>query len=194
MLTFPDTELLDRVAAGDEAAFSLLFARFRDQLFAYLNKVTKSREVAEEVVLDVFVKIWRGRAALTSVNNFEAFLITVARNCAIDFLRRAQRDKVLQEQLRHAMPPVTADAADGGIIREHTRTAILAAVAELSPQRKMVFLLSREQGLSYEEIAARMDISAKTVANHLSSALQFIRDRLRIDDGAVSLLLLCCLR
>lgn len=182
------------VAAGDEAAFNLLFARYRNQLFAYLHKVTKSREVAEEVVLDVFVRIWRGRTALSSVNHFEAFLITVARNCAIDFLRRARRDKRLREQLWNSMPATTADQADGDIIREHTRTAILAAINDLSPQRKMVFLLSREQNLSYEEIASHMNISAKTVANHLSAALQLIRNRLNLDDGAIRLLLFFCLR
>lgn len=194
MHTSSDTQLLELVAAGNEAAFNLLFARYRDQLFTYLCKVTKSREVAEEVVLDVFVKIWRGRAALTSVNNFEAFLITVARNGAIDFLRRARRDKRLQEQLWNSMPVKTADQADGDIIREHTRSAILAAINDLSPQRKMVFLLSREQHLSYEEIASHMNISAKTVANHLSAALQLIRNRLSLDDGAIRLLLFFCLR
>lgn len=191
MHTPSDTELLQLIANSDEAAFNLLFARYRNQMFNYLLKVTRLREVAEEVVLDVFLKIWNGREALRQVNNFEAFLITVARNHAIDFLRRAQKSQGLQQQIRDAMEQLPApEQADHQVISNHTRAAIAAAVNELSPQRKMVFLLSREQGLTYEEIAARMGITPKTVANHLSASLQHIRDHLNIDKGAAGLLLL----
>jgi RNA polymerase sigma-70 factor (ECF subfamily) len=75
-----DTELLEQVAVANETAFNLLFARYRDQLFTHLSKITKSRKVAEEVVVDVFLKIWNGRAALLEINHFEVFLVTVARN------------------------------------------------------------------------------------------------------------------
>ncbi len=82
---YPDKELLLKIAEGDQVAFSVLFEQYRNQLFTYLLKITKSAETSEEIVLDVFLKIWHGKEAIVEIENIEAFLFRVAHNKAIDF-------------------------------------------------------------------------------------------------------------
>src|SRR5690625_5093945 len=115
-LIYNDRQLLQRIAEGNQKAFDLLFERYRDRLFHYLFKITKSRETAEEMVLDVFVKIWQ-KKTLTEVDHFEAFLFRVARNKAVDYLRSVQRDKRRRAVLWNALQEREAtETADGNIL------------------------------------------------------------------------------
>lgn len=181
-----DQELLEQIAASDQKAFDLLFGRYRNRLFSYLLKVTKSRETAEEIVLDVFLKIWQGRSLLNEIDNFEAFLFRIARNKALDFLRWTQKRQTAQIELWNRMQEDSiAESADNKLLLRHTEEAIQYAVKQLSPQRKMVFQLSREHGLTYEQIAERMHISSHTVRNHLAASLQFIRSHLATNGNAL---------
>lgn len=173
-----DEQLLQLVGDGDEKAFNQLFERYRDKLFSYLVKISKSKETAEELVLDAFVKIWTARAILPEINNFEAFIFRVAHNRAIDFLREAQRSRNAQAAIREAMLQLQSAGADERLLKAETEQRITDAVNQLSPQRQEVFRLSREQYLSYDEIAEKMQLSRLTVRNHLSAALRFIRDHL----------------
>ncbi|MFT4093693.1 MAG: RNA polymerase sigma-70 factor [Niabella sp.] len=187
----PDEALLSLIAQGDEKAFATLFERYRNTLYNYLIKITKTKETAEEMVLDVFLKIWTAKAALEEISHFEAFLFRVAHNQAIDFLRQSQRSKQAQAVIWADMQYLRAAMADEKLLKADTEQAIKEAVSQLSPQRQEVFRLSREEYLSYDEIAERLQLSRFTVRNHLSAALQFIRSHL--DNGpelAVLLVLL----
>ena len=177
-----DEQLLPLIAAGSEKAFALLFERYRDRLYTYLIKITKSKETSEEMVLDAFVKIWTARFNLNDINHFEAFLFRVAHNRAIDFLRQAQRSKHMQAAIYQEMLALqTRVMADESLLRSETEKSIQSAVQQLSPQRQEVFRLSREENLSYDDIAEKMQLSKFTVRNHLSAALHFIRSHL--DNG-----------
>ena len=176
---FDDKALLSRIADADQEAFNMLFARYRARLFHYLVKITKSREAAEEMVLDVFLKIWTGRAIIGDIGNFEAFLFRVARNKALDFLRWAQKSRLQQLEIWYRMQGETAAApADQPVLYGEVRAALDHAVASLSGQRRAVFQLSREHGLTYEQIAEQLNLSTHTVRNHLAAALRFIRAHL----------------
>lgn len=180
--SYDEKELLRRIAGEDQEAFNVLFEQYRDRLFSYLYKITRSKETAEEVVLDVFLKIWTGRAVLTEIDNFEAFLFRVARNKGLDFLRWVQKNKLQQVELWNRMQDdITPDAADEMIRLEEAAEAIRLAVSRLSPQRKMVFQLSREQGMTYDQIAERLHLSSHTVRNHIAASLRFIRAHLGPD-------------
>lgn len=178
----PDDQLLRLIGRGDEKAFNVLFERYRNRLYSYLVKVTKSKESAEEATLDVFLKIWNARQALHEIANFEAFLFRVVHNKAIDCLRRAKTSQMMRQELWAGLEELAdAAAADQKILNADTEIAIHTAVNQLSPQRQQVFRLSREEYLSYDQIAERMQISRHTVRNHVSAALQFIRSHL--DNG-----------
>lgn len=174
-----DNTLLLRIAAADEQAFNRLFERYRDRLFAYLFSITKNRDASEELVLDIFVKIWQGREMLPEVQHFEAFLFHVARNKARDFFRQLQRSRAKQTELWHTMQERLAGMpADQALLAAETLAAVRAIVQQMPPQRQLVFRLSRDHGLTYEQIAQRMNISPHTVRNHLAVSLQQIRTQL----------------
>lgn len=186
---FEDEYCLLKIKEGDEHFFNLLFGKYRNQLFGYLYKVTKSKELAEEIVLDVFLKLWHGREAVTEIQNFEAFIYKVAHNKAIDFFRAAKRSQVLQQALWEAITEApAADTADNQLIFKNTDALIKEAINQLSPQRKKVFELRHYEDLSYAEIAATLNLSSNTVRNHLAASLQFIRDYLEKNNALVLLL------
>jgi RNA polymerase sigma-70 factor (family 1) len=179
LLYTDNEELLRLIASGDEKAFNQLFERYRNRLYSYLIKITKSPESAEEATLDVFLKIWNARAILREIGNFEAFLFRVAHNQAVDHLRRAAKSKLIQQELWIGLETLAAsETADQRILSSDMETQIASAMNRLSPQRREAFRLSREEYLNYDEIAERMQLSRNTIRNHLSAALQFIRDNL----------------
>lgn len=176
----PDTVLLQLITTGNEKAYNQLFERYRNRIYSYLVKVTKSKENAEELTLDIFLKIWTARSVLTEIDHFEAFLFRVVHNKAVDYLRMAQRSKLLQQELWKDMQTLQTiePMADAPLLKKDTEAKINSIIAKLSPQRQEVFRLSREHFLTYDQIAERMNISRLTVRNHLSAALHFIRGNL----------------
>jgi RNA polymerase sigma-70 factor (ECF subfamily) len=167
--------LLRRIARGDEQAFTTLFHHYWDRLYNYLNKVTKSPEIAGEIGTDVFLKLWTGRSQITGIRNMDAFLFRIARNKAIDFFRMAARDERLQQMVASSMGQPAAPAADQGMLEEELQQALTQAIARLSPQRKLIFTLSRVDGLTNEEIATKLNLSPHTVKNTLVDSVRSIR-------------------
>lgn len=174
-------ELLLRIAEGDEKAFSKLFGLYRDRLYSYLLKITKSRSIAEEATLDIFMKIWNGRALVPEIRNFDAFLFRILQNCAIDYLRKAKRDRLQQLEIWEDLENLVAPQADERLLHAEIEGTIRKVIDRLSPQRRQAFYLSREENLSYDQIAQKMNLSRNTVRNHVSAALDFIRGNL--DNG-----------
>ena len=171
-----EKRLLHRTAAGDQAAFTQLFDSYHHSLGAFVFGITKSRELAEEVVLDIFLKIWITREVLAEVQNFKAYLFTLSRNAAISALRklireREQRSGWLSDQ------QLTAEEDPGE--KEAYLNLVDEAINQLSPQRKKIYLLSREQGLKYEEIATLTGISRFTVRAHIQQAVAFLGEYLK---------------
>lgn len=188
--SFSENELLLRIAGGDQKAFNRLFEQYRDRLFHYLLKITKSRVSAEEIVLDVFLKIWTGRSLLTEIDHFEAFLFRVARNKALDFLRSVQKSRQKQMEVWDFVQNMqTTVTADQEMLLAEVALSVQEAVNRLSPQRKMVFQLSREHDLTYEQIGRKLNLSTHTVRNHLAASLQFIRAHLKAEYGTTLLTL-----
>ena len=185
---YDDQYCLSKIKEGDEFFFNVIFEKYRNQLFTYLYRVSKSKEVAEEIVLDVFLKLWHGREAITEIKNLEAFLYSVAHNKAIDFFRAAKRSPILQEAVWEAMSEISeTDNADARLRYNNLQALINEAINQLSPQRRKVFELRQNEGLSYAEIAATMNLSTHTVRNHLAASIEFIREYLNKNNVLVLL-------
>ena len=175
-----DAELQMQIAAGDESSFQLLFERHRAKLFNYLLSILKCKEIAEELVIDVFLRLWTGRELLTEIQNMDAFLHKVAYNKAIDFLRIASRNASLQKLVRREIMASSKErSADYRLQEQEYREIIRRAIHQLSPQRRLVFMLSRVEGLTYDQIAERLNLSRNTVRNTLAETLRSIRSHLR---------------
>ncbi|UKT65954.1 RNA polymerase sigma-70 factor [Pedobacter mucosus] len=179
-----DTSLLLLISRGDELAFKELFRIYRDRLFNYIFKITKSRETAEEIAMDVFLKLWECRTSVVEIKNFPSFVFLIARNKSIDFLREAAKNPVLQELVWEEIQVLSDERSDGKVIVNELQDKVNRAIKYLSPQRQTVFRLSREENMSYDQIAKHLQLSKSTIKNHMLDSLKFIRTHL----GAVILL------
>jgi len=188
-----DYELLCETSIGNEVAFSQLFEKHRGKLFNYLLRVTKSKEITEEIIIDVFMKIWMGKELLPDVKNFEAFLCVVAKNKSMDFFRIAARDERLQKMVGNRITQEQENQTDNIILEKEYKTILEQALSKLSPQRKQIFYLSREQGLTHDQIAKHLNLSRNTVRNTMAETLKLIRLFLKKNDIVPSVLLLSML-
>lgn len=171
-----EKELLLRVAENDEPAFRQLFNRYHQQLGAHLVRVTESPEMAEEIVLDVFLKIWMNREILSGVLDFRAYLFIVSRNHALNCLKKKARELALRREFEKEL----SGAPDDNPAQEAAYYTLLDnAIDQLPPQQQKVYLLSRHQRLKYSEIAAELHLSRETVKKYLQFAMAFIRSHVQ---------------
>jgi RNA polymerase sigma-70 factor (family 1) len=170
--------LLRQVAERNEDAFKSLFDAHRDRLYTYIFRIIRSKEVAEELVMDVFLKIWLAEDVVTQIEDFSAFLFRIAYNKSIDFLRSAARDPVFRDLLWNEIQMAGDSRADSSIMLREYENKLREAVSLLSPQRKEVYALSRDKGFTHSEIARKMRLSRSTVSNHIVESQRFIRSYL----------------
>jgi len=183
-----DNVLLSRVAAGDELAFRSLFAAYHQQVGAFVFRITDSMEMAEEVVQDVFLKIWLNRNALSNITNFRAYLFVASKNHALNCLKKIARERVRQSMLELELPVRFAEG------EENQYYDILdQAINQLPPQQQKVYLLSRHQRLKYAEIAEQLNISHETVKRYLQIATTSIHAFVRSNMDLNILLMLSLL-
>lgn len=187
---YTDKELLLQIADDDQHAFASLFHSWQPRMFGYIKKIVKSREVAEEITMDVMTKLWLNREMLRHVDQFDAFLFRIAYRRSIDFLRCAARRPAVVDMLCDAMERTDRASADHAINEKECAEKLREAVRQLSPQRRKVFELSREGDLSHAEIAVRLSLSKYTVSNHITEAVRSIRHYLtrHFDIGVVIIL------
>jgi len=172
-----DTLLLSLVSRGNEEAFRKLFDRFSGIVYHKAFHILKSPVLAEDVIQEVFIKLWLNRTKMEEIRDIKAYLSILTRNHIFNMLRKqAYHDQLVEElsQDRHAD---TATALETLAIKDlHER--IIQIVTTLPPQRKRVYELSRSEGLKNEEIARTLGISAETVKKHLSEAMKTLRNKL----------------
>jgi RNA polymerase sigma-70 factor (family 1) len=189
-----DEDLLLAISNDDEEAFKSLFRKYRDKLFTYIFKITKSRETSEELVMDVFIKIWQSRAILTEIKNFQAFIFHIAKNKSLDFLRLAAKDQVLIELIWDEINAESGSRPDEKLILTELKGKIERVVDRLSPQRQSVFRLSREQNMTYDQIATHLQLSKSTVKNHILDSLHFIRHHLNANSDYILVIIIFFLK
>lgn len=186
---YNEKDLLRRIAEGDESAFAVIFHRYKSSLFDYGMKITKSQVAAEELVQDCFLKLWLARENLPTIDNPVGYLHMMARNAGVDYLRRLSLDAGLQKKIWAGISETENPTLQKVQVIE-TQRLIDEAVAQLPPQQREVFLLSRYEGLNYEQIGLQMGIANNTVKNHLVKALKFIREYLAGKYGSPVVLVL----
>lgn len=170
---YTDKELFHLISQSDHAAFKMLLERHKSNLFGQSLAYLKDVHRAQDIIQEVFLTIWKGRHQLTAIENPENYIFIIARNKIISEFRK----KILipfpegSEQLW----PGPDLLADRQLQDKQLAETIRAAVLRMPPQRRKVFELSRNEGLKYEEIAQRLDISRETVKVHMVKALAFIR-------------------
>ena len=170
-----DVALLSRIRDGDTRALEILLERYWASVVRYVVTILGSRDAAEDVAQDTFVRLWERREAWELEGSVRALLFRMARNFSLDELRRRS---ARERTLRLAPTAPSVRPPDSDLENSEFRALVVKAVDSLPPRRRDVFILVRHYGLSYRETAAVLDLSTQTVANHLSLAVAELRESL----------------
>jgi RNA polymerase sigma-70 factor (ECF subfamily) len=176
----------DEFCHSSDHAFQLLFEAYRNRVYGYVLAISHSNYVAEELTQEVFIKLWLCRDILHQVEHPESYIFAIARHKTLNHLRKAGSDSKLLNELKDRMTP-EYNNVDQYLFGADCDKLLKEAVARLSPQRRIVYDLSRSGGLNHEQIASHLHLSRNTVKNHLVEALRFIRSYL--GQGALILLI-----
>jgi RNA polymerase sigma-70 factor (family 1) len=179
-----EAELFVNLAKGDEHAFETIYRHFSKRLLPYVLKLVKIPELAEELIQDIFVNIWINRQAFSEVNHPTSYLFSIANRQALKYLKKVASDARILKSITDYAETSTNETEERIIFRE-SGEAIKAAVAQLPAQRRTIWELSRNEGLSHEQIAEKLQISKNTVKNQMVHATKYIRNFL---DGQAGLL------
>lgn len=169
-----DKLLVSELRVGNHKAFRKLFDRYRNDLYKYSLSMVHSKTYAEEIVQDVFLKVWIKRETLNPDMSFKAYLFTITTNKTLKFLRKAANNQKLCKEVFYTSQKITNITEQ--TIRESELEIIKNdALSKLPPKRLLIFEMSRDEGKSYERIAEELQISPHTVRNQMSKALETLR-------------------
>jgi RNA polymerase sigma-70 factor (family 1) len=194
--SYEENLLLREVGKGNEKAFRTLYDLYVDRVSAYIFKLCKSGTATEEIVQDIFTKIWVNRSSLGEIGVLEAYLFGMARNKTIDYLRHLAKETGLIGLLSGQLSAANYNGTDhcNGIEDQLDAVELQQLIAKslnrLSDQKKKVFRLSKVEGFSHDEIAEAMHLSKSTVKNHLSETLQYLREQISSHPNSEALLLI----
>lgn len=173
-------ELIDRIQLNnDESAFNELYRHYVVKLYQFAYSFCDDREVGEEIVNDVFVKIWTGRKDLGSIRNMQVYLYVAVKNACLNHLRSISSKKLRELKLTEAYYfHLSVDPAQL-LINKELQTNVLKAVNELPPRCRLIFKMVKEDDLSCNEVATILGLSNKTVFAQLTIALKKLDQALR---------------
>ena len=176
-----NTELLKLLKEGDMSAFDIIYKKYSKRLYGFVFRYVKQEADTEEIVQEVFIKIWKSRDTINIYSSFESFLFTIAHNATVNLLKKRVTE---QRYVEHVKSLQHIDGTYELTDETHYKELMYkfqGLLNELSPRQKEIFQLSREGGLSHKEIAEKLGISANTVKNHLVTTLSFLKSKL--DNG-----------
>jgi RNA polymerase sigma-70 factor (family 1) len=191
---YAETALLEQLQVGSADAFTQLYNNYSVQMYANIFKMVKDEQIAEEIVQDIFTRIWQKRDTLRFEQDFAAYLYRMGQNLVHDFYRKLQRDRSLYEKFK-ALAIEHYTHIEEALHYRESEALLQKALETLSPQQKKVYQLCKMDGRSYKEAGEELGISALTVKEHLVKANLSIRNYLNANfDTALGLLLLVMIR
>jgi RNA polymerase sigma-70 factor (ECF subfamily) len=175
METSNEIELIKRLQQSDSEAFLALYDRYHVIVYNWSLKIVKVPTHAEDIVQDVFLKIWQIRDRLNPHQSFPAFIYRICRNKAFTLIKKITTDERLQIQIMHQLKNVVESTENSTLWHEY-EVLLSNAVGKLPKQRQKVFKLCRQEGKSYEEVANELGISRNTVKEHMVMAVKNIKE------------------
>jgi RNA polymerase sigma-70 factor (family 1) len=173
-----ESTLFKQVAHGDEKAFTEIFYHYSKRIFPFVLKKTKSETIAEEIVQEIFIKLWTNREKLSHIENYESYIFTIAANKVYKHFKKIAGEEKLLKALWNRINELHYPTEEIIKLKE-SEGLINKVIEQLPPQRKKIYQLSRKQGLSHAEIAEQLKISPSTVNNQLTVALRYIKQHLQ---------------
>lgn len=172
----PHAHLVSRLRAGDAAAFTQVYTMYTEKLLGWAFNILQDREECMDIVQDVLLSVWLNRETLDIHTSLEGYLFTAVRNQVFKTIRHGKvRERVFEQIERRIWGEAVAE---NGFAQRDLQARLAASIEDLPEKTREVYRLSREQNLSYQQIAELLSISPKTVEYHLSQALKKIRTSL----------------
>lgn len=182
-------DLVQKIKEGDQKSFDEVFYKYSERLYWFAFRYLKNKEDAEEVVQDVFVSLWNNRHNINEQLSFSGYLYTIAKNTIFKQNRRNTYDQTFKQYLLNTVD-LHQNKTENDLIFEDLRKLADQTIDTFPKQRKLIYKLSRDKGLSYKEIAQTLDISERTVESHIRLALKTLKSTL--DQHLIIPLLLIC--
>ena len=180
---FDETELLKRLQRGDELAFIEIYDHYKQPLYSFILKFVKVPAYADDLLQDLFLKIWEIRSRINTGLSFKAYLYRICRNLVYKFLKKtAQQAEELSEQMQHFIPDVNANSEVKLQWKEYEEN-IKLAIDNLPPRRKEIFILCRQGRHTYDDVAKQLGISRNTVKEHMVLSMRSISSFLKLQKG-----------
>ncbi|MDG3581185.1 RNA polymerase sigma factor [Galbibacter pacificus] len=172
-----DHFLFIKLKQDDIAAFEAIFSHYRLPILKFIVSYAKSVEVAEELTQETFIRLWESRATLNAQKSCRSFLYTIAKNLSLNYLRSNTKEEILKQELWDRVKMAQANPEER-IVFEEYQTIFNQILEELPQKKRTIYIMSKYEGRSNEEIATTLGVTKKTVKNNLWETLRIIKDRL----------------
>ncbi len=174
--------LQERIALfNDQNAFRQLFRHYYTGLLRFAISIVKVKEAAEEIVEDLFVAVWNKRSAITGISNLRVYLYIAVKNHCLNYIRRNSDIRIIDLDQLDVGCTTPVHNPEDIMVASELQQLINKAIHELPPKCRIVYKLVKEDGLNYKDVAEVLDISPRTVENHIASAVRKIAAALDID-------------
>lgn len=171
-----EKQLLEAISKGNEKAFEVLFLHYHPRVKGFICGLLQSSEEAEDISQDIFLMLWRSRSSLDTIRNFKSYLFRACKNAVYRHIERVLLfQNYQQKQAEKTAAMSESNETDDNIHLKELELLVSIVVEKMPPQRKKIYKMSRESGMSSDEIAQVLGINKRTVENHLSQALTDIR-------------------
>jgi RNA polymerase sigma-70 factor (family 1) len=170
-----DLQLIDYLKSDDEMALSIIYKRYWQMLYTSSFNILKDRQACEDILQDLFIKLWHNRSTIQITASLKAYLYASIR---YEVYRRIRTGTVRVDIYNNLLERIGTPAAYGNLEHKELIAQVSSIIGTLPEKCKEVYKLSREEHLSHKEIASRLNISTKTVENHLTKALRQLRSSL----------------
>ncbi|HET55385.1 MAG TPA: RNA polymerase sigma-70 factor [Ignavibacteria bacterium] len=176
-----NTDPIKLLKKGNMLAFDSIYNKYSKRLYGFVLRFIKNEADAEEIIQEVFLKIWEGKEKIDPRASFESYLFTVSYNTTMSLLRKRANEVKYVEFIKYRQHVLNENEIIDDIHYKELTIKLNELLNQLTPRQKEIFLLSRKEGLTHNEIAQKLNISSNTVKNHFISILKFLKSGLSKD-------------
>ncbi len=177
-LSLSEKHLFKKVSEGNELAFQLLFEQYYQRMLSFVYSLVKSSFAAEEIVQEAFIRLWENRDLLADVRKPDDYIFIIVRNHALNYLRQLAKEQKQRVQLWECVKQQAVYTAEP-FEEQEAEQLWQKILAKLSPQKQKIFRLSRDMGLTQQEIATQLKLSKNTIKNQIVDSLKVVKEHLK---------------
>ncbi len=186
-LPYDIIKFLKDLANDDERVFRIVFDYYKAPFHATAFKMTRSADIAEEIIQEVFVTIWLKRKLVADAENPEGYLFTILHNSIYSHFRKLAQERRLESKLKQLRED-SYNNIETLLIEKEDRSILENVINRLPPQQRLIYKLAKQDGISREAIATQLKISPNTVRNHLAAAVDHLQTYLKKSVSAIILI------